>query len=361
MSFTDTSTPKLVAPVELLHWLTPYLTLIVEVDGPIIEALSVYWKYVKRRVAMYNIKEFVYPPDIDPVILRALLQRNGIHLRQVPLRLRTPELCRDAMLRYPLALEWVPNQTKEMCKDALARADPETVLKIIRDPRPKYYMEVVTKDSLLLRLADNQSNRLCMAAVQQNGQAVRYVKHQTEKICMAAVKQDGMALQWVRVRSYKVCVAALQQNGEAIRYAEHDHQPKYPEFALIAIGQNPYVLSQIPLQLRSFDMCSAAVSGNGLMLQYVPTGLQIYPELCLQAVTQNGLALEFVVEKTPALCAAAVTQTWRALTLVPEPTAEMYMTAALQLVTAARPLAPQQQQADLTTILEQMPAVTSSK
>ena len=42
-----------------------------------------------------------------------------------------------------------------------------------------------------------QTEEICLAAVQQNGLALKYVKEQTELICSEAVRQDKCAIIYV--------------------------------------------------------------------------------------------------------------------------------------------------------------------
>jgi hypothetical protein len=52
-------------------------------------------------------------------------------------------------------------------------------------------------------------------------------------------------------------------------------------------------------------ICLEAVKQDGLALQYVKNQT---PEICLEAVKQDGLALKFVENKTPEICLEAVKQ-----------------------------------------------------
>jgi hypothetical protein len=58
-----------------------------------------------------------------------------------------------------------------------------------------------------------------------------------------------------------------------------------------------------------------AVKNNGYALQFVNTQT---PEICLEAVKQNGYALQFVKIQTPEICLAAVKQDGGALKYVNE-------------------------------------------
>lgn len=65
-----------------------------------------------------------------------------------------------------------------------------------------------------------------------------------------------------------------------------------------------YVKEQTP------ELCLIAVKQNGYALMSVK---EQTPELCLAAVRQNGYALEYVKEQTPEICLAAVKQNGLAL------------------------------------------------
>ena len=55
-----------------------------------------------------------------------------------------------------------------------------------------------------------------------------------------------------------------------------------------------------------------------------------YKEVCLEAVKQNGEALEYVKEQTPEICIAAVKQNGDALQYVKEQTKEICLEAVKQ-------------------------------
>jgi hypothetical protein len=66
-----------------------------------------------------------------------------------------------------------------------------------------------------------------------------------------------------------------------------------PKLCLSAVRQNGLALEFLPLNLVSYEICMEAVKQNGLALEFVP-GEMKNPKICMEAVKQNGLALEFV-------------------------------------------------------------------
>lgn len=91
-------------------------------------------------------------------------------------------------------------------------------------------------------------------------------------------------------------------------------------------------LKYVPEKLRSHYLCVAAVKEDGLALEFVPKAIFAYiidmykheasktSELCFTAVNQDGFALQFVPDelKSPDICLAAVRKEGDALEYVPE-------------------------------------------
>ena len=76
-----------------------------------------------------------------------------------------------------------------------------------------------------------------------------------------------------------------------------------PELCLEAVKQNGAALAHVNAQTP--ELCLEAVKQNGAALAHVKTQT---PELCLEAVKQNGGALKFVKEQTREICLAAIQQ-----------------------------------------------------
>ena len=76
------------------------------------------------------------------------------------------------------------------------------------------------------------------------------------------------------------------------------------------------------------EYCLEAVKQNGYALQYVK---EQTPEMCLEAVKEHGNALEYVKEQTPEICLAAVKIDGQALRFVKEQTSEMCLEAIKEI------------------------------
>jgi hypothetical protein len=98
-----------------------------------------------------------------------------------------------------------------------------------------------------------------------------------------------------------------------------------PELCLEAVKQDGMALQSVKKQTPK--LCLEAIKKNGRALRFVK---EQTPELCLAAIKKNGRALRFVKEQTPELCFEAVKQNGMALEFVKEQTPELCLEAINQ-------------------------------
>jgi hypothetical protein len=118
------------------------------------------------------------------------------------------------------------------------------------------------------------------------------------------------------LRTSEICLAAVQQDGEAL-----EHVPdrlRTPEICLAAVKRHGLALLDVPDKLKTPELCLISIRKNSYALNYVPEELRT-PEFYLSAVQQNGDALNYVPDRlrTPELCLAAVEKNGNALRYVP--------------------------------------------
>ena len=119
--------------------------------------------------------------------------------------------------------------------------------------------------------------QICLEAVKQNGLALQYIKFgQTEDMCLEAVKQNKDAFQYSAYRTPKIMNEYKKKN--IFTQCWNCKRTRPTKEILLDASQTP-------------ELCLNAVKQNGLALKNVNVQT---PELCLEAVKQNGLALEFV-------------------------------------------------------------------
>src|SRR5206468_2452135 len=109
------------------------------------------------------------------------------------------------------------------------------------------------------------------------------------------------------------CLNTIPKDPDFQHIMKHTKMLEYIEW-LNKVSRDGWVLEYVPDELKTNELCLAAVSNNGCALEYVPDELKTN-ELCLAAVSRNGWVLEYVPDelKTNELCLAAVSNCGYAL------------------------------------------------
>ena len=257
---------------------------------------------------------------------------------------------------FKLALIEIPNDARVYVEDSKFKAD-RLIIKNITNffSNDALWIDLISKDGLLLEYINEQTPEICMKALKQNGLALEFVKEQTPEICMTAIKQNGSALQFVTepFLTEEICILAVKNNGFVLQFIK-----KHPNLltenvckfavqesgcALQFIKNQTYEICILAVQRDScalcfvkekyltasnmLEICIIAVQQDGLMLNYVKDQT---PEMCILAVKQNGFALQYVKEQTAELCILAVQQNGLALECVKEQTPEICILAVKQ-------------------------------
>ncbi len=100
---------------------------------------------------------------------------------------------------------------------------------------------LLEKDPSLLQYVKQQTEDICLTAVQEDGRALRYVENKTPEICMTAVKQDGLALEYVENQTPEICLAAVSEDWEALQFVKDQTE----EICTAAVRQDPRALQYV--------------------------------------------------------------------------------------------------------------------
>lgn len=124
---------------------------------------------------------------------------------------QTQRICEEAIRINPYYLEYIEQQTPELCMMALQSKLP-------------YYW-----DCTPLRYVKEQTPELCMTAVKQEPCAIADVNVQTIDICMEAVSRNGLTLKVISNQTYALCKKAVSENEYALAYVADPNMKKQLE------------------------------------------------------------------------------------------------------------------------------------
>jgi hypothetical protein len=147
---------------DLVHWLNLYSDgLVYEVRIPPDASVSMHYrKYKADRIIICN------PVEINTFIKKFNLQTFALKIDCLFLRYiddQNEELCINAVIENPYAIQYVKNQTNKLCICAIEN-QPYTI-QYIKD----------------------QTHELCMLALKYNPCVIGYIKNQTPELCIYAI------------------------------------------------------------------------------------------------------------------------------------------------------------------------------
>lgn len=227
------------------------------------------------------------------------------------------------------------------------------------------------------KIEDSDKYKKYYNDVSQNKRSLTtmYAKYRTYEMCLKAVENDGLEIQFVPLETTnygKLCMKAIQQNAVAIQHISSDlcsedlwtfafHQSNSKELILmthfnskslceLACLKNPFNVLMIPKEFETHELFMKMVQNDVNSFRYVPHdfktqelvefvvtkdglllehihhkyfiskyGKNLYKKICINAVKQNGLALEFVPKKfkSKEICDESLKQNREAYKFVP--------------------------------------------
>jgi hypothetical protein len=354
-------------------------------------------KYLKSSNVIYEVISRFYSAgltdeELDKIIT-AFVEVNGNVLQHVIKK--TYEICLKAVSQTGDALLHITNKYTNLKFSSIG------IFKLCMTSvkNSSNAVKWITCNSLDKSLTKEQLDEIYLAAVNFDGSAIKNIDEKTYELCLAAVKNGGYPIPFPTYYSYSYGYG-YGHNNEPLRFRpsedqrrqlfliafEHDVKAikhfgdvrfvftskEFYEFALKAIQKDdslfgsianlkiPYKdyldCSQLVVQIcmiavtkngmnlehcmiKPHNICLAAVSQNGLALQYVANQRKQYKseslhpatyEICIAAINQNPKSFEYVTHKTPDICKYAVNKNGLLLRLVKNQTPELRLRSVKQ-------------------------------
>lgn len=133
---------------------------------------------------------------------------------------------------------------------------------------------------------------------------------QSEGLCIQAVNMDWRALEFVKISNSSLNFRAVGTDGAALQFVPKDKQTE--ELCLLAIMTGTFE-DENPLQyahIKTFYVCKAAVEKYDDSLRYITAPS---PELCMIAVKTFYKAINYIESPSKSLLKAAVSNSYLAL------------------------------------------------
>jgi hypothetical protein len=161
--------------------------------------------------------EWVKNPS-EAVCMAALAQ-SGLALRFITNP--TAAMCRLAVSQCPCMILEV-NQSDELCRLAITRQS-DILLQLPPAQILQYQRLALALDPFLIaHLA--QTEELCLLAVQTPTDSqycvLSYIVNQSDRVCLAAVQHCELALKYVQNQTLEICLAAVQRYPSALMFVQ---------------------------------------------------------------------------------------------------------------------------------------------
>ena len=205
-----------------------------------------------------------------PEIYKTAVRDNGGTLSYVPedIRKKDFELCKSAVSDYPPALQYVPDNIKlthpEICKLAVSK-DGYTLQDVPNEIKQQY-------------------PELYKMAVIASAGALHFVPEElrTMELCKIAIDQDGANIQDVPPA---LITTFIEQAFDSLRNSWHDldygdlldqipENQKTPDVYAIFLKEDGRLITHVPMEQRSLELCKIAVNSNANAIHFVPEHLR---------------------------------------------------------------------------------------
>ena len=177
------------------------------------------------------------------------IRQNGMALAHVPLRMKTPEMCLEAILH-----------------DGFLGDVPEAM----------------------------RSPDICRAAVRQDGLMLQFVPEslRDREVCDEAVRSGGDALSHVpeTIRNYEMCMTAVTQDGRTLRHVPRQFRDR--EMCEAAVRSCRWAMRYVPSELRDLDMGLASMRGEFPDVDHLP---MTWRQPVIDRCTAEGISLPEVL------------------------------------------------------------------
>jgi len=260
----------------------------------------------------------------------------------------TEYICIEVVTNRPYLIKNIKNPTINVYKAALDKS-PYTINHIMPIPT-NIMLELIDYKPEIIKLCNTLSEDIKEILLQKDGLLIEHITPKTSKICDIALNNNIEAIRYIpdNFKTYDVCLKAVKHNKELFKCVPQkfmddvmclDILKQDPTMIksiinptnamyLVCSATMPELLGKItdpslikhvdPLEIiksnphhiknitdPTYELCYEAVKKVGILIQFVPTNMHD-KQLCVAAVTNDGLALKYIENQTKEICMLAL-------------------------------------------------------
>jgi tryptophan 2,3-dioxygenase len=112
------------------------------------------------------------------------------------------------------------------------------------------------------------NNAIIMMKIKENPFNLMYVDEQTDEMCLAAVEQDGRALEYVKNQTYEICLAAVKEDYEVLSIVKN----QTPELCMAAVQHDGFAITKMKKKMMTLPIFIAALKQNSRVVEFYKKG-----------------------------------------------------------------------------------------
>lgn len=247
----------------------------------------------------------------------------------------TDEMSKLALRKSPYAFYHIKNPSQEICVEAV-KASGENFKSVPDDKRSyEVYLALVGHKPECIKETPSffKTEELLTIAVSKFGYTIKDIEQHllTETMCVVAINSLTNDFQVENIIKHigsnnmtpVICIAFVSRFPISLKYIPVHMITE--DLCVEAVRQSPYIITSIPdRNLITYRVWMEVVKKNGLLLEKIDVSMQD-EELCLVAVSNNGLALQYVkIDKTQRICKAAYENNVHCIKFIPDVSETMY-------------------------------------
>lgn len=194
-------------------------------------------------------------------------------------------------------------------------------IQFIAEPTDEQIAIAVKQNAYAIRHIHNQTKELVDTAINQQPSAIQFVKNPTEEQLSRCFEKDPSVIQFIGNPTYEQKVSAVSRKGGTIQFISNPDENLINlalqnnlmslehVYRLLPTNRIKAIIKRQPKAVKNIidklpvEVKKEILTTYGMALRYVKKQTE---ELCLLALNNNPLAIEFVQVQTPAIKRAVI-------------------------------------------------------
>ena len=198
-------------------------------------------------------------------------------------------------------IQFIENPTDEQCQIAVRQNG--YAVRYIKNQSPELIDIAITTSPLSLQFIDNPSELQIEKCLSKDAHAIQFIKNPTYEQKLDAVSRKGATIQYIDDPDYKLINTAMENQPMALGVLCKKLSTDQLKYWIKRVArENPKALKTV-INSVQLNIQKYILSVSGYALRYLNKQTE---ELCIIAVTNNPMAIQFVHTQTAAIQTAVI-------------------------------------------------------